>query len=54
MDFSTPPRVAELLPAVRAFVIERILPLEKRMSKGWAAIEPELERVRREVRERGW
>jgi alkylation response protein AidB-like acyl-CoA dehydrogenase len=54
MDFSTPPRVAELLPAVRAFVIERIQPLERRMSEGWTALEPELERVRREVKERGW
>src|SRR5215472_10557577 len=54
MDFSTPPRVAELLPAVRTFVTERIQPLERRMSEGWAALEPELERVRREVKERGW
>jgi len=54
MDFSIPSRVAELLPAVRAFVTERIQPLERRMSEGWAALEPELERVRREVKERGW
>ena len=54
MDFSTPPRVAELLPAIRAFVNERIQPLERRMSEGWSALEPELERVRAEVRRRGW
>ena len=29
MDFSTPPRVADLLPAIRAFVTERIQPLER-------------------------
>ncbi|HET6980912.1 MAG TPA: acyl-CoA dehydrogenase family protein [Myxococcaceae bacterium] len=54
MDFSTPPRVAELLPAIRAFVNERIQPLERRMSEGWSALEPELERVRVEVKRRGW
>ncbi|HET6984784.1 MAG TPA: acyl-CoA dehydrogenase family protein [Myxococcaceae bacterium] len=54
MDFSTPPRVAELLPAIRAFVNERIQPLERRMSEGWSALEPELERVRAEVKRRGW
>ncbi len=54
MDFSIPSRVAELLPSIRTFVTERIQPLERRMSDGWAALEPELERVRREVKERGW
>jgi alkylation response protein AidB-like acyl-CoA dehydrogenase len=54
MDFTTPPRVAELLPAIRAFITERIQPLERRMSEGWTVLEPELERVRREVKARGW
>jgi len=54
MDFSTPPRVASLLPAIRAFVRERIQPLEKRMQEGWSVLEPELERVRAEVKQRGW
>ena len=50
MDFSTPSRVADLLPAIRTFVTERIQPLEKRMAEGWSAIAPELERVRSEVK----
>jgi len=54
MDFSIPPRVADLLPAIRAFVAERIQPLEKRMAEGGSAMAPELERVRTEVRQRGW
>ena len=54
MDFSTPPRVASLLPAIRAFVTERVQPLEKRMPEGWGVLEPELERVRAEVKRRGW
>jgi len=54
MDFSTPPRVASLLPEIRAFVRERIQPLEKRMQEGWSVLEPELERVRGEVKQRGW
>jgi len=45
MDFSTPSRVADLLPAIRAFVTERIQPLEKRMPEGWSVLEPELERI---------
>jgi len=40
MDFSTPSRVADLLPAIRAFVTERIQPLEKRMPEGWSVLEP--------------
>jgi alkylation response protein AidB-like acyl-CoA dehydrogenase len=54
MDFSTPARVASLLPAIRGFVRERIQPLEKRMQEGWGVLEPELERVRAEVKQRGW
>ena len=34
MDFSTPARIADLLPDIRGFVVERIQPLEKRMSEG--------------------
>ena len=54
MDFSIPSRVAALLPAIRAFVTERVQPLESRMSEGWSVLGPELERVRTEVRQRGW
>ncbi len=54
MDFSIPSRVAALLPAIRTFVAERVQPLESRMSEGWSVLAPELERVRTEVRQRGW
>ncbi len=55
MDFSTPPRVASLIPDVRAFVRDRLFPLERRtFAEGWSAIAPELESVRDEVRRRGW
>ena len=54
MDFTTPPRVAELLPQIRSFVAERILPFESRLDQDWAVLAAELEAVRGEVRRRGW
>src|SRR6516225_594024 len=54
MDFTVPPRVAQLLPEIRRFVEERIQPLEQRISEEWGALAPELEEVRAEVRRRGW
>ncbi len=43
------------LEAVRAFVQERVFPLEARfLREGFAAVEPELLALRQEVRARGW
>ena len=38
MDFTVPPRVAQLLPEIRRFVEERIQPLEQRISEEWSAL----------------
>jgi acyl-CoA dehydrogenase len=54
MDFSLPPRVKDLLPELRAFVKERLYPLEQRFAESFAAVEPELKRAREEVKARGW
>jgi acyl-CoA dehydrogenase len=55
MDFSLPPRVAELLPEVRAFLAEDVYPLEPEHLRGpFSAAEPHLEALRRRVKERGW
>ncbi|HMB52329.1 MAG TPA: acyl-CoA dehydrogenase family protein [Thermoanaerobaculia bacterium] len=55
MDFSLPPRVADLLPEVERFVAERLYPLEgDLLHKPWAHAEEKLAGVRDEVRERGW
>jgi alkylation response protein AidB-like acyl-CoA dehydrogenase len=55
MEFSIPPRSAELLPAVREFVERELFPLERDYNAiGWKAIESRLESVRKAVRERGW
>src|SRR5262249_16112107 len=54
MDFTVPPRVAELLPRVRSFVEERIQPLERRLDEDWSVLATELEGIRYEVRRRGW
>lgn len=54
MDFSVPPRVAELLPRIRSFVEERVLPLEQRLDEDWSVLGRELESVREEVRRHGW
>jgi alkylation response protein AidB-like acyl-CoA dehydrogenase len=55
MDFSLPPRVAELLPEVRAFLEEDVYPLEPEHLRGpFSAAEPHLEELRRRVKARGW
>ncbi len=54
MDFSAPPRVKELLPELRAFMRERIFPLERKLGESFRALEPELKKVRDEVKSRGW
>lgn len=55
MDFSLPGRVAELLPEIRRFVAERIVPLEADgLRRPFREIEPRLAEVRAEVRGRGW
>src|SRR5438552_10078826 len=54
MDFSTPPRLKDLLPELRAFVRERIFPLEAKAGASFRAVEPELAKVRAEVKSRGW
>jgi acyl-CoA dehydrogenase len=54
MDFSTPERVRELVPAMREFVREKVYPLEARAGASFRAVEPELMALRAEVRARGW
>src|SRR4051812_30385365 len=54
MDFSTPVKVKDLLPELRAFMKERIFPLEKKLGDSFRALEPELKKVRDEVKARGW
>jgi len=55
MDFSLPTRVAELLPEIRRFVAERVVPLEAGgLRRPFRQVEPRLAELRREVRDRGW
>jgi alkylation response protein AidB-like acyl-CoA dehydrogenase len=54
MDFSVPAKVKDLLPELRAFMRERIFPLEKKLGDSFRALEPELKKVRDEVKSRGW
>jgi acyl-CoA dehydrogenase len=55
MDFSIPPRVAELLPAIRAFVDRELVPLETQaIGGGFGTIEPQLEVARAKVKAAGW
>jgi len=55
MDFSLPGRVAALLPEIRRFVAERVVPLEADgLRRPFREVEPRLREVRREVRGRGW
>jgi len=55
MDFSIPPRVADLLPEVAAFLEEDLYPLEADSLRGpFSEVEPLLESKRERVRERGW
>src|SRR5262249_8531988 len=54
MDFSLPERVKDLLPQLRAFVREKVYPLEAKVGASFRAVEPELAKLRAEVKERGW
>jgi acyl-CoA dehydrogenase len=53
MEFSTPERVAPLLPIVRELVDGHVVPLEREMSAGFGAVEPRLLALRERVRELG-
>src|SRR5215831_16379716 len=54
MDFSLPERVKDLLPQLRTFVREKLYPLEAKAGNSFRAIEPDLAKLRAEVKERGW
>ncbi|HSR67533.1 MAG TPA: acyl-CoA dehydrogenase family protein [Acidobacteriota bacterium] len=55
MDFSIPERVQKLLNETRAFMDERVLPLEERFRNGpFKELEEPLRRARQEVRSQGW
>lgn len=54
MDFTPPQTLKKLLPEVRTFIREQVQPREKElMTKGFNAMQPELERLRGQVRELG-
>src|SRR3954471_19547840 len=55
MDFSTPERVRDLLPAMRAFVEREVYPVEREhAASSFRAVEPRLRVLRDEVKKRGW
>lgn len=55
MDFSIPPDTQKLLSDVREFVEREIFPIEPRVrDNGFRATLPELNRVRDQVKKRGW
>lgn len=55
MDFNYSARVRALLPDIRAFVEDELIPLEARFLKeGFGAIEPELDGLREQVKSKGW
>jgi alkylation response protein AidB-like acyl-CoA dehydrogenase len=54
MDFSIPPKLTELLPALRTFVDEHVIPLEAQMAGGFHAMSPALEDARDKARAAGW
>jgi alkylation response protein AidB-like acyl-CoA dehydrogenase len=55
MEFSTPPRVAPLLPELRAFLRDEVYPIEPRVySRPWRDSEPLLAELREKVKARGW
>lgn len=54
MDFSLPPRVVSLLPALRQFIAERVIPLEGKARQSFRACLPELSELRAEVKRQGW
>lgn len=53
MDFSPSAPMQELLARVRAFVDEHVMPLERGLERGFAALEPQLGHVRARAREEG-
>lgn len=53
MDFAIPSELEPVLAAVRRFVATWVRPLEARLGEGFAALEPELERVRARARAEG-
>ncbi|MCI0571371.1 MAG: acyl-CoA dehydrogenase family protein [Myxococcaceae bacterium] len=54
MDFSVPASVESLLPEVRRFLEERVLPLERDFAaRGFFEVEPQLRALREEVRAMG-
>jgi acyl-CoA dehydrogenase len=55
MDFSLPPTLSPILERVRAFVRERVMPIERLFGErgSFAAIEPELAAARRDVKAAG-
>jgi alkylation response protein AidB-like acyl-CoA dehydrogenase len=54
MDFTPPESLKKLLPEVRGFLREKVHPLESAMqTKGFHALQPELEKLRSEVRAMG-
>jgi acyl-CoA dehydrogenase len=53
MDFSLPPRIAELKAKARDLIDREVIPLEAELHKGFNAIEPRLKKVREKVREAG-
>ncbi|HYO58119.1 acyl-CoA dehydrogenase family protein [Archangium sp.] len=54
MDFTPPESLKKILPEVRAFIREKVHPLESAMqTKGFHALQPELEKLRGEVRGTG-
>ena len=53
MDFSVSPRLQELIAKFRTFVSARVIPLERRMSAGWATLEPLLRDLRAQARDAG-
>jgi alkylation response protein AidB-like acyl-CoA dehydrogenase len=55
MDFSISPELSARLDAVRAFVIERVQPLEPLLLEGeWDALDAAVAACRAEVKARGW
>ena len=53
MDFSVPPRIAEIKSQVRAFIDREIIPLEPDLAHSFAAVEPRLRALREKVRAMG-
>ena len=51
----TTPRLAELLPAIKAFIVEELYPLEQQaLSTGFYELQPVLDEKRAKVKALGW